>query len=124
MPDRWLARLLAEGADRALAAAAWKDQHSNSLPHATRAGPGTRAMGTAQHILPFLGFWSPCLHPEVQQEFQNVGEQEKKKRALYPACLYFIMYLCGNGRGVLGHHFVSGLKCLFSINRKVSQGEC
>lgn len=72
----------------------------------------------------------PCLlSAEVQNTSQNVGEQEKKRkeRELQPACLYFIMHLCGNRGGNLGHHFVSGLKYFFfflSINRKASGGEC
>lgn len=53
----------------------------------------------------FLHFWPPLfICAEVQQAFRNVREQKKKRkeRELYRACLYFIMCLCGNGRGAPG----------------------
>lgn len=50
--------------------------------------------------LPLLS--PPCLGCQKEKE-------KKRERELLPACLYFIIYLCGKG-GNLGHHFVSGLK--------------
>lgn len=36
--------------------------------------PDQGTWGTAPCLPPRFHFWCPCLHAEVQQEFQNVGE--------------------------------------------------